>query len=161
MSDEEKLARPEEAEQIIADLFSVERKGLASGHLTKGEVEILFAIRALLRDRLGERGGNDGDIDLKWLGQIQLEHGVRLVKAELKPVRHTAPIVRLHADGTECNHKISPSGQPRPGQGCPGPPTYSATCKATGCGWESTAGIRAIVEDAKRTHLHANPAATR
>lgn len=153
--------RPEAAERVLAALSNADGQGNLSGYLTEGERKLIYAIGALLRDRLGERGGTDDDIDLKWLGRESFECGIKMVRAELKPVRHTAPIKRVHEDKSECTHKIGPNGQPLPGQGCPGPAAYTATCKAAGCDWTHSAGIRAIVEDAKRTHLHSTRVAAR
>ncbi|GLY81883.1 hypothetical protein [Actinoallomurus iriomotensis] len=152
--------RSENVEQILASLQIAELRGGHAGLLTKGEVDLVSAVHALVRHRLGERGGVNDDVDLHELGCHYFERGVQRVKAELKPVRHTAPIVRVHADNSPCTHAMSPNGKPKPGQGCPGPAGYVAKCKAPGCSFESSAGIRAIVEDVKKTHLQ-NPAASR
>lgn len=71
------------------------------------------------------------------------------------PKRHSAPITRRHADGTACTHRIAPNGKPQEGEGCPSPAGYTAKCKVEGCDFESSAGIRAIVEEKKRLHLFA------
>lgn len=72
----------------------------------------------------------------------------------VKPTRHRAPIKRVHKGGTGCTHRIGPSGKPREGESCPGVAGYTATCLAADCDWTSEASIRAIVEEAKRGHLH-------
>ncbi len=69
-----------------------------------------------------------------------------------KPKKHRCPIRRVHKDGTTCTHKISPSGKPRDGENCPGAAGYDATCS---CGHAiPLRGIRAIVEQDRRTHIN-------
>ncbi|MGW0485796.1 hypothetical protein [Nonomuraea sp. NPDC003214] len=68
-----------------------------------------------------------------------------------KPVRHRAPVQRLHADGTTCTHKI------KAGDDCPGIATYKAVCT---CGqWEREETIRAIVDEMRSLHIRNGAAA--
>ncbi|NUR63097.1 MAG: hypothetical protein HOV87_31240 [Catenulispora sp.] len=62
----------------------------------------------------------------------------------------TSPIVALHADDTACTHRQRSSGAPEDGEQCPGRARYSTTC--TLCGWDVAGGIRAYVEEQKKTH---------
>ncbi|MFI7467387.1 hypothetical protein [Nonomuraea sp. NPDC049646] len=74
-----------------------------------------------------------------------------------KPKKPSVKIRRVHADDTTCTHRLGPSSQPRERQQCPGATGYEAAC-GCGCGWKTYAGIRAIVEDARRTYLGRHPA---
>jgi hypothetical protein len=64
-------------------------------------------------------------------------------------------IRRLHEDGSECTHTMTPSGKPREGEDCPGPKGgYDATCNS--CPWTTDGFLRTIVEDAVRIHRDAH-----
>lgn len=64
--------------------------------------------------------------------------------------RHRCTIRPVHADGTECTHKVRPSGKPLDAD-CPGRGGYEAACT---CGATlERQGIRAVPEEARHTHL--------
>lgn len=65
--------------------------------------------------------------------------------------RNRCPIRPVHADGTECTHKIRPSGKPLD-PGCPGRAGYEATCS---CGVKlGHSNIRAALEERRAAHLN-------
>ncbi|MET7335893.1 hypothetical protein [Nonomuraea sp. NPDC005650] len=66
-----------------------------------------------------------------------------------KPVRHRAPVLPLHKDGSECKHRQKPVDPE-----CPGRTGYSTTCSAGD--FTLTNGIRAYVEEQARHHVHTN-----
>ncbi len=64
--------------------------------------------------------------------------------------RYRCKIRRLHADGTECTHKIKPSGRPLEPE-CPGRAGYEATCS---CGADlEFQRTRAVIEEQRDEHL--------
>lgn len=64
--------------------------------------------------------------------------------------RYSCKIRPVHADGTECTHKVRPSGEPLDAD-CPGRGGYEATCT---CGVElERQGIRTVLEENRRMHL--------
>ncbi|MDG9703756.1 hypothetical protein [Streptomyces sp. DH37] len=68
-------------------------------------------------------------------------------------------ITPLHADGTECTHRLRPSGKPvDPASGCTGRDAYRASC--SGCTWSEEHGLRVLAEDARTRHrLQVHPPA--
>lgn len=77
-----------------------------------------------------------------------------------KPVRHRAPVRPIHADATECKHRMKPgSGQPADPD-CPGRTGYKSTCSMGD--FTLTNGIRAYVEEQASHHTRThNPKGTR
>lgn len=98
---------------------------------------------------LAERGVKLTSDDTFAAAQRLVDQG--LVAADVdKPRRHTAPIRRLHADGSFCEHKVSSSGKPREGEDCPGVHGYRSACS---CGWSTDQPIRAYVEELRGHHM--------
>lgn len=64
--------------------------------------------------------------------------------------RYSCKIRPVHADGTECTHRIKPSGRPLDPD-CPGRAAYMARC---GCGVELGPDVlRAVLEERRASHL--------
>jgi hypothetical protein len=95
-----------------------------------------------------------GHLELATLVRDVADDAQRKGRQEMSAVKHRAPIKRLHADGTQCAHRIAPTGRAREGQDCPGVASYAAACP---CGWAAGASIRAIVEEWARGHRASAP----
>ncbi|MGI5532535.1 hypothetical protein ACQEVX_35740 [Streptomyces syringium] len=66
--------------------------------------------------------------------------------------RITVKVEPLHADGTACDHAVSPSGKPRdPDSGCTGRCSYRVWCSSCGQVGEPH-GLRVLAEPEQSRH---------